>query len=213
MPRFHPSSGRLAVLFLFVPVMLLTAGRAVGAESVSEPMQPRAHASFLAMSVVHLPGRQRAQLSSALQLDDRQAPVSQYGATFGWMEGSGEVLLISQGASQSNSLLARTQRVLEGGVPIRAFAELPRYLMLCSWGEVGEAQEEVPPVMAYAERDDANGRRRSTRAYDSLSVPWVPTAARRAQQVFAAHDWCAEIAHSGQSSAPLWQADGRQAAP
>lgn len=204
MPRSHPSSGRHTAPVALVPAMLavLTAG-AIGAEPVFEPTPPLAHASFLAMSGTNLPGRQRAQLSSALRFAER-APASGYGATFGWMEGSGEVLLIGHGPSRPGSPLTRTQRVLEGGVPIRAFAELPRYLLVCSWEATGS--EGVLPLAAYAERDDANGRQRSTRAYVSLSVPWVPTAARRAQQVFGGHDWCGEIARSGQSSAPLWQA-------
>lgn len=216
MPRSLPSSVRpraIAVsapaqrrphLLLGAALLAALAGAAqVRAEALPEAAAPQAHASFLAMSAVS-PEYQRARLSTALQF--ATAPEEPgASATFGWLEATGEVLLMSHGPYPSAVARARSEREVESVMPIRALGELPRYLMICSWKAAdGEAQ---PVTLAFAERDDANGRQSNTRDYASLSVPWVPTAARRAQQVFAGHDWCGEIARSGQSSALLWQAD------
>lgn len=205
MSRILPSLGRFAAPVLSLAVLLGLLGASAGrAELLLEPAAPQAHASFLAMSAAS-PQHQRARLSTALQFG---AEASEPGltATFGWLEGSDEVLLMSHGPYPSAAPLARSEREVESAAPIRALGELPRYLMVCSW------HAGATPTVAYAERDDANGREHSTRAYASLSVPWVPTAARRAQQPFAGRDWCGEIALGGRSSAPLWQAEERQAA-
>lgn len=221
MPRPLPSSARAhavavdepalrmshALLGAALLALLATAGQA-RAERLAEATAPLAHASFLAMSA-DSPEHQRARLSTALQF--AAAPeASGASATFGWLEATGEVRLMSHGSYPSAAQLARSEREVESATPIRALGELPRYLMICSWTVAGgEAQA---PTLAYAERDDANGRQSSTRTYASLSVPWVPTSAWPAQLAFAGHDWCGEIARSGQSSAALWPADGRPAA-
>jgi hypothetical protein len=166
----------------------------------AEPAAVQAHASFLALSAAS-PQYQRARLSSALSFAEA-AQAAGASATFGWLEQSGEVRLISHGVYPSATRLARSEREVENTRPIRALGELPRYLLICSWTLVdGQVRG---PTLAYAERDDANGRQSSTRNYASLSVPWRPTSLRRARQPFAGHDWCGEIARNGVSSAPLW---------
>ncbi|MCQ4345963.1 hypothetical protein NGA35_00675 [Pseudomonas stutzeri] len=187
---------------------LLTLLAAGGGRAEPLSAAPQAHASFLAMSAAS-PQHQRARLSTALEF--ATAPqASGVSATFGWLEATGEILLMSHGPYPSAAQVARSAREVESAAPIHTFGELPRYLLICSWREDGA---DEPPTLAYAERDDANAREHSTRSYASLSVPWVPTAARRAQQPFAGHDWCGELAHDGRSSAPLWQANGRPAVP
>lgn len=221
MPRSLPPSARAVTLsaplfsamgarLVLLGALLLCSLAPVRAELSPERAEPRAHASFLAMSVAS-PDIQRARLSTAMRLaGDQGQDATTLSATFGWMEDSGSVLLMSHGPCQSSSPLARTQRVVESTVPIHSLTELPRYLMICSWRlEDGVARE---PTVAYAERDDANGRVRSTRDYASLSVPWVPTAARHAQAHFSGHDYCGEIARSGTTAALPWPAASRQAA-
>lgn len=161
---------------------------------------PSAHGSFLAM-YAPAAGKQGSRLSTAVERPDGRA-VAGASAAFGWMEASDRVFLIVHRQEVASLLLARAQRVVETASPIQSLGELPRYLMICAW-DSSEAQAGRP-VVAYAERDDANMRRRTTRNYSDLSVPWVPTASRRAAAKFAGHDYCGEIARSGTSVAQLW---------
>lgn len=187
-------------------LLLIVAGiRLVDAEPQAAAAEPLAHGSFLAMYVPNAAGRQGSRLSTVMEQADGRA-VAGASAAFGWMEDGDQVLLIVHRQAVPSLSLARAQRVVETARPIRALSELPRYLMICTWDTA--AGQAGRPTVAYAERDDANMRSRKTRRYANLNVPWVPTASKRVAARFAGHDYCGEIARTGQSAARLWRASG-----
>jgi hypothetical protein len=73
-------------------------------------------------------------------------------------------------------------------------AEVP-----CSGVWQTEGEKVAPALAVYAERDDANHSRKTSDVLDSLTVNWVNVPAARAEQKFAAFDYCAEISRTEQT--------------
>lgn len=118
-------------------------------------------------------------------------------AVFGWMDASDEVVLLTHAKYLPSLSLAETKHEFVLRRPVMDLSALPRYLMICVWETEGE--KVAPALAVYAERDDANHTRKSTKVLDSLIVNWVPVPAARAERKFAGFDYCAEISRMEQS--------------
>ncbi|WP_449432673.1 hypothetical protein [Pseudomonas putida] len=123
-------------------------------------------------------------------------------AVFGWFE-SGEVQLLHKVEYLPSVLQMIAQRkVKPAKFPLDPKAT-PLYAMVCGW-PLDDQRVPGKISVAYAERDDANTQVQESTVGTLLNVRWVPVPASRAAKNFQAKDYCAEVATTKQSSAPLW---------
>jgi hypothetical protein len=123
-------------------------------------------------------------------------------AVFGWFE-SGEVqLLHAVPYLPSMKQMVARRNVKPAKFPLDP-KDTPLYTMVCGWPL---DDQRVPGKIsaAYVERDDANVQVKESSVGTLLTVMWVKVPASRAAKNFQAKDYCAEVASTGKSSAPLW---------
>ena len=123
-------------------------------------------------------------------------------ATFGVFD-SGQIMLINHTEYVPNLSSVSYGRDLYPANRIFDKSDLPRYLMTCAWPQE-EGQSPSSTIYAYAERDDSNFTVEDHGAYVTQSARWPPVPPKRAQDKFAAHDYCGELATNRKSSVPMW---------
>lgn len=124
-------------------------------------------------------------------------------AVFGWMEDTGQVVLMTHAKYLPSLTLAATTREVEFNHPLESVAQAPRYLMTCIWQR--DDGRIAPAMRLYAERDDANSSAKTRRDHQSVLVSWAAVPASRAEKRFSAHDYCTEVATRETTSAPVWE--------
>ncbi|VVP79365.1 hypothetical protein PS918_02139 [Pseudomonas fluorescens] len=123
-------------------------------------------------------------------------------AVFGWFE-SGEVQLLHWVEYLPSMQQMTAQRIVKPAkFPLDPKAT-PLYTMVCGW-PLDDQRVPGKITAAYTERDDANTRVKESSVGTLLNVRWVPVPASRAARHFQAKDYCAEVATTKKSSAPLW---------
>lgn len=168
--------------------------------------QTAAPPTHLSVAVIGSTSHYKKKAEQSYKLVAQLFPMSDPGhpggaAAFGLMDDD-RVVLLAHAKYLPSLSPALLNREVETAKPPLDLPEMPRFVMMCTWPLVGD--RPGTPLLAYAERDDANRTITKHPKAILISVYWRTIPATRAPKALVSPSLCNSMASGDERTQPLW---------